>query len=123
MKKIYQKGITLYLTIVILAIILSIVLGLSSIVVNQIKITSGMGNSVISFYAAETGAERVLQVIYSGGTPSASYLSRAGEFFSNDVSYEVDVLISGASGCAASNYCIRSSGSFKGTKRAVELKM
>ena len=95
MKKIYQKGITLYLTIVILAIILSIVLGLSSIVVNQTKITSGMGNSVISFYAAETGAERVLQVIYKSETPAGSYSSRPGEFFSNDVSYEVKVLING----------------------------
>jgi len=55
-----QNGVSLYLTVLIVTIILAISLGISSILVGQIKMISGMGKSVIAFYAADTGTERVL---------------------------------------------------------------
>ena len=55
-----QKGLSLYLAIVIMSILLAIVLGMSTILFYQLKIVGGMGNSVVAFYAADTGTERAL---------------------------------------------------------------
>jgi hypothetical protein len=55
-----EKGISLYLTVLILTILLAISLGMSRILVGQIKMVGTMGNSVIAFYAADTGTEKVL---------------------------------------------------------------
>ncbi len=53
-----QKGISLYIAVVILSIILAIVLGLNTILLGQIKMIRGIGYSEIAFYTADTGAER-----------------------------------------------------------------
>ena len=55
-----NKGVSLYLAVVIMAILLAIVLGVSAILVSQIKIIRGVENSVIAFYAADTGIEDIL---------------------------------------------------------------
>jgi len=60
MKKNKEKGITLYLTILILSIVLAICLGMGTILVSQIKMISSMGDSVKAFFAADTGMERIL---------------------------------------------------------------
>jgi len=56
-----EKGISLYIAIMILAVLLAISLGLSSILVAQLKMISGMENSVTAFFAADTGIERELK--------------------------------------------------------------
>jgi len=55
-----RQGISLFLSIIILAILLAISLGMSTILLSQMRMISGIGNSVIAFYAADTGAEKVL---------------------------------------------------------------
>lgn len=133
MKKNLQKGITLYLVIVLLAVVLSIVLGISSLLITQIKIIGGMGDSVVAFYAAETGAEKLLQIISSGGTILPQYQSVPGTF-ENDASYQVEIVCSTAnsncpsgldddSNCLGTQYCIRSMGIFNNTRRALEIKI
>ena len=56
-----QKGISLFLTIIVLSVVLGIVLGLSTILVGQMKTLQTMGDSVIAFYAADAGVEEVLR--------------------------------------------------------------
>jgi len=56
-----EKGISLYIAIMILAVLLAISLGLSSILVAQLKMIRGMENSVTAFFAADTGIERELK--------------------------------------------------------------
>lgn len=58
-----QKGISLYLAVMTMTILLAIVLGLSVILIGQTKMIKRMGDSVIAFYAADTGMERVLYAI------------------------------------------------------------
>jgi len=53
-----QKGISLILTFFIMTIILAIVLGVAAILVSEIKIIRAMGNSVVAFYAADSGIEK-----------------------------------------------------------------
>lgn len=55
-----QKGISLILTFFIMTIILAIVLGVGAILVSEIKIIRAMGNSVVAFYAADSGIEKTL---------------------------------------------------------------
>ncbi len=55
-----QKGISLYLVLMVMAVLLAMTLGLSAILFSQIRMIREMGNSVISFYAADTGIEWLL---------------------------------------------------------------
>lgn len=52
-----QKGTTLLLALLILAVIFAIALGVSQIILNQIKLTGRTGDSVLAFYAADSGVE------------------------------------------------------------------
>lgn len=55
-----QKGVSVFLSVIILSILLAITLGLGTILVSQIRMIKEMGDSVNSFYAADTGVERIL---------------------------------------------------------------
>ena len=110
-KKISQNGVSLYLALLIMAVLLSIGFGISAILFSQIKIIRGMGDSVVAFYAADTGIEEVL---YRGGAVSGS--------LENGASYDAKLLLSGSDDCTALYYCIESVGSFKETKRAIEIE-
>ena len=101
-----QKGVSLYLTIVILAVLTSALLGLVAISVSQIKVIHTLGHSVIAFYAADSGIEHCLYNLRKeGGTGEVS-----GNF--NGINYSVSL--------GDSNTYI-SIGSYKGTKRAIEI--
>ncbi len=108
-----QKGVSLYIAIMIIAILLAIVLGAGAILLGQLKVIKGMENSIAAFYAADTGIEEVL--MDRGKNPS----SLSG-FLGNGASYDVEVTLPGGS-CSADNFCISSVGSYKGTKRAIEV--
>ena len=114
-----QKGVILFLAIVIMAILLSIGLGISTILMSQIAITRSIGNSVIAFYAADTGIERVL---LNRNVPSPPGISPP-ESLGNNATYEVEVY--SASACDSSNtdgtVCFHSVGTFQGVRRAIEV--
>ncbi|MBZ9572788.1 hypothetical protein KJA17_01160 [Patescibacteria group bacterium] len=111
-----QKGVSLYLTIVILSVLTAAILTMISISVSQIKVIQTLGNSVIAFYGADTGIERVLYGVYKEG-----YIPALGECpldyrgtLDNGASYEVCVSDESAS-------IILSTGSYKKTKRRIEI--
>ena len=95
-----ERGVSLYLALLVMAILLSIGLGMSAISFGQIKIIRGIGDSVVAFYAADTGIEEVLY----RGTDVSGVLE-------NGASYSAEILLSGPE-CTASNYCIKSKGIF-----------
>jgi hypothetical protein len=56
-----QRGIAaIYITMMIMFVSLTMVLGLTVIFVGHLRILKGIGNSIIAFYAANTGMERLL---------------------------------------------------------------
>ena len=55
-----EKGVSLYVAFMIMSILLVIGFGISAILVSEIKVMRGMGRSVNAFYAAETGIEKTL---------------------------------------------------------------
>lgn len=139
-----QKGASIYLSVLILAIVLSMVLGLTTILIGQMKMIRGMGNSVVAFYAADTGVEKVLKIIiHDDAIPAARYPTEETETLGNNSEYFVEVVCCDSSvedcdfngadvcppgleekeTCKASRYCIRSVGEFNNTKRAIEAKI
>ena len=99
-----------------MSILLAIVLSLSAILVGQIKMIKGMENSVIAFYAADTGIEEVL---YSGrGSPTSSCTELIPCLLDNGAEYYVEI----TSLDAPENFLIKSVGNYKDTIRAIEIK-
>lgn len=144
-----QKGLTLFIAIIMLAIILSIVLGLSTILVGQIKIIRWMGTSVVAFYAADTGIEETLKIVLGGDAPRDYYPPQQ---LDNTASYEVRVFCCDSSNgncdfylgaeepescpiidtdgkpdetdeCQATRFCVWSNGKYRDTKRAIEVRI
>lgn len=116
-----QRGVSLYLAIIIMTILLAIALGLSTIFLGQVVMLREMGYSVIAFYAADTGIE---QILMNRGSPSnlSGYLdlNNNNAKDSDDSSYEVIVTAPG-SDCTASNFCVKSIGTYQEVSRAIEI--
>ena len=109
-----QKGVSLYLAIIILSIFLGISLGLSLILITQIKMIRGMEESVKAFYAADAGLEKVLLDRNNPSPISRTYLD-------NGSSYQVFVARGEDEGCSVEfSFCIRSIGFYRGIRRAIE---
>jgi type IV secretory pathway VirB3-like protein len=124
-----QKGVSLLFVVLIMGVILSIGLGISSILVQQIGLLEDIGYSVVSFYAADSGVERQLYELYKAPTPqcqntdswgATSYTATAkcgASVLSEECpsGFEID------SDCDALNYCIKSTGKYQEVKRAIEI--
>lgn len=127
-----SKGVSILFVVLIMSVILSIGFGISGILIQQVKITEEIGNAVVSFYAADTGVEQQLFDLYKLPDHQSGYAGNM-RAMNNTVSYNVAVKCSPSAdcflgpeniddNCAASNFCVKSIGSFQKTKRAIEIK-
>ena len=120
-----QSGVSLYLAIIVTVILLAIVLGLTAILVSQMRMVREMGYSVIALSAADAGIEAVL-TNQANPTSTDAYINCSstvpGNFcpLSNGAKYYLEILESGPN-CGASNYCITSVGIYEGVHRAIEV--
>jgi Tfp pilus assembly protein PilX len=112
-----KKGTVLYFSILIMSVLFSIGIGLSLIIFNQIKILRGVGDSVIALKAADTGVERALYALYTEGITLPYSTSSILE---NGASFIVQINPSSTCPTGTQYYCIKSVGTFKGTKRAID---
>lgn len=117
MIKEYQKGISIYLVVVMMSVLLAIVLGLTSIIIGGAKIAGGLSESVKAFHAADTGIEKALYNIYKNGDCSGS--SASGNFGNSNYSYTVIITAQGV--CPDEETTIDSTGQFQSTKRKIEV--
>jgi uncharacterized protein (UPF0333 family) len=117
MKKfISQKGaVSIILAILLLSVLLVIGLGISILMIQQIKMSGQAGRSVVAYYAAEAGAERCLYEVRKNGAVSCLddnnwvQLDTASPF--NEASYKATY---------NGSDIIESTGRFRGTNRKVE---
>ncbi len=94
-----KKGVSLYLAVVLMTMLLALVLGVSTILLRQLQIIRGMEDSAVALYAADSGIERVLvDIIGTGINPQPSY----NAVLANGASYQVDVVCcqSGVGSCS-----------------------
>lgn len=125
-----QSGVSLYLAIIVMVVLLAIVLGLTVILIDQIKMVQEIGYSVIALSAADAGIEAIL-VNQANPTSTQAYMDCGAvppppplpPFcpLSNGAEYYLEVLENGSGGCTALNYCITSVGIYKGVRRAIEV--
>lgn len=73
-----QNGVSLYLAIAILAILLGIALGVSSILFGQMRTISSLGYSVVAFYSADSGIEQELYERNPAGSAYACFVDLDG---------------------------------------------
>jgi len=114
-----NKGVSLYLAILVMVVLLSIVLGLSTILLIQIRMVGEMENSVMAFSAADSGIEKVLNEGENAtDTPSGLY------YFSldNGASCKPDYIATSSPDCPddTPNFCINSKGTYRETQRAIQ---
>lgn len=112
-----QRGVALYLSLMIMTILLAITLGLGAIFIGQVRVMRRMGNSVIAFHAANTGVEKVLVDRRSPNlTPDFYSGSLVG-----GATYKVVVTRGRTVNCVAPNFCIKSIGVYQETRRAIKI--
>jgi len=118
-----KKGISLYLTLMILSLLLGISLGLSALLFGQLKIIRGIEESVIAFYAADTGIEKTL---YEFQCSYSHIVLPNGSFF--DVTVKCNPAYTLCPGCGsdgecdAPRFCFKSNGTFGETTRAIRVE-
>ena len=104
-----QKGVSIFLAIMVMSILSAVSLGLISMSISGIKIARGLENSVMSFYAANTGIEHSLYDIRKNG--GNGIVSDTLEQTSYNVSVTfVDPITT-----------IKSVGTYRDTRRAIEV--
>ncbi len=115
-----QKGVVLYLTIVLMAFMTSILLVLANLAINQTKNIYTSSDSVAAFYAADTGIEETLYKLYKDHwvPPAVNNCFLAWQDLFTNFEYQV---------CTSdtSIYKIWSTGRAKktGTQRKIEIDM
>jgi Tfp pilus assembly protein PilX len=126
----FQKGVSLLFVVLIMSVILAMGLGISAILVQQIRMMGEIGHSVVSFYAADTGVEAQLHNLYKVASSSQTNLSDSWDntSFSTVVKCGKDVSVEDCPSafevdpnCDALNFCLKSIGSYQKTKRALEI--
>ena len=118
-KKDNNQGVSLYLTMMILSLILGLAFSLNTLLLTQIRSLRNIGDSVIAFYATETGIEKALYGLSLDPPESGPWT----ETLSNNASYSVNLLNPGIGNCPASvlSYCLESIGTYKNVKRGIRI--
>ncbi|HNY36104.1 MAG TPA: hypothetical protein PLD14_00425 [Candidatus Pacearchaeota archaeon] len=108
-----QKGVSVYITVIIMSVLLTITLGLSSIIIGGAKMVEGLDGSVKAFHAADTGIEEALYNI--------RILGSCDSFTNNfDTDYYYTVIINPSTNCVASGTSIKSTGTYNTINRKIE---
>ena len=119
-----QSGTSLYLAIIVMIILLAIVLGLTAILLGQMRMVRQIGYSVIAFSAADAGIEAVLMDRANPVATTSSLL--------NNATYTISILNGpltdpgpGQDYCTSTDpmwsYCIASVGEYEGVRRSIEI--
>jgi len=113
-----KRGSILYFSLLVLTITSLVVLGISSITILQIRMSRGMKNSAVAFYASDSGVEQALFNIKSG-----IYTSISGTISFNSKSSTYNVIVEQGISCGMGiSYCIKSTGSYGGPTRIIEFE-
>jgi len=140
-----QRGVSLLFIVLITSLILAVGLGVSTLVIQEMRMISEIGYSVIAFYAADSGIEEAIYDLYQSPSPipeHSGYLDNAYyETFAKCCNPDLEKCSletaddcplgpeyvgsndpNSPDYCDALNYCLKSVGSYQKVKRAIEIK-
>lgn len=127
MRNFNQKGVAIYLSVLILSGVLAISLGISTLLINELKIARDIGRFIPALYAADSGIERALYKIRKLGEfsscPNLGDCAISATTLQNTGVYKVFILDAGVGWCSGATTCVRSLGSFVDTNRAIEVSI
>ncbi len=107
-----DKGVSIIFAVIIMTVSLAIALGVNVIFIRQVKMMQELDNAVVAFYAADHGIENAL----------LNYPPQNSSGNLGDASFDVSVTAGGTGDCDAQwNYCVKSVGAYRSTKRAIEV--
>jgi hypothetical protein len=114
-----KRGVSLYLIVIIMSVLLAVVFGLSTVIIGGAKIVADVSYGVIAFYAADTGIERALYNIQTieDGTNCDNFSGTLGE---GNYGYTVTIDYPSGGTCLDGGTAIYSLGEYNGTKRRIE---
>lgn len=130
-----QRGVSLYITIMVMAMLLGIGLGMSSLLLSQLDTLKGVGYSVLAFYATDAGVDRVLYIDQKNCASESDRLSclqlpgkvpSGSQPLSNGANYTMEIESPGGA-CPAVifskpiTYCAKSVGVYQQARRAVRV--
>jgi Tfp pilus assembly protein PilX len=123
-----EKGSILFLAVMLMLVLLAAGLGVSEIIVVELRSLRGLGDSVFAFGAADAGVERGLyvdKVSCNAIEPdaatdllncvNANAPTTTPETLSNNSQYLLEVKPDTDPTCPGDNYCVESKGRFQGT--------
>lgn len=110
-----EKGATLLFAILILASVFLISLAVATSILTQRRLSSAIGDSLVAFYAADSGIENRL-FDAKGGTPTTGNCADFGLTFGNGATCTISSVTKEAGATT-----IRSIGSYRGVKRGMEV--
>lgn len=124
-----QKGFALYFAIMLTTIMLGISLGVATVFFKQIVLLRDIGDSVFSFFASDSGVERMLMAdnrLCAGEQDRVACVVAKTPLLpvelSNGATYQLTVERGGTGTCGAGvNYCIKSVGLYKDARRAIKI--
>jgi hypothetical protein len=93
-----QKGVSIYLIVIIISTLLAVSLNVATLIVGGAKIISNSADSVKAFYAANTGVEEALYLAKSSNSCD-DFNSDVGGI--NNYHYVVTILCDCDTGCVA----------------------
>jgi hypothetical protein len=75
-----QEGVVLVMSLMILLVMVTSVVALSQVIIGEIKMTRNADNSIIAFYAAESGIEKTMYFLkYAKEEDDFTFFNRLGE--------------------------------------------
>lgn len=128
-QRMHEKGVSLYMTFMIMALLFSIGLGMSALLLSQLDMLRSIGYSVLAFYATEAGIDRVLYIDQkdcAGQADRIACLQAPGvvpsgsQPLGNGASYTMAIEPPGGL-CPTPTYCVKSVGTYQQARRAVRV--
>lgn len=122
-----QLGISLFLAIIVMTLLLAIVLGLSKIFIGQLRMMSEVGYSVIALDAADAGIEAVLMYRNDPLNSPVAHCTKTFPCSLGEAQYYLDIQSGGQGNCPSQvggrpiYYCITSIGLYRDVRRAIEI--
>lgn len=124
-KKQQERGFSIFFAIIVMSLLLSIGFGINTLILSELRILRGVGDSVFAFGAADAGIERVLYIDKTDCDIDPTDLTSAlvdclganipltETELSNGSKYTLTVEPATAPGCPGAHYCAKSEGRFQ----------